>query len=432
MKGNFQIIVTGVFISSAVIGLLVFSGVIPIGSQKANVGAQGTVVLWGTVKANDIFPVLEDFNNANKTFVVKYVQKFPETFDKELLEALASGTGPDMFFLPDDLAYSYRNRIFSIPYETYPAAAFKANFLSAGEVFLTSKGILAFPIAVDPLVMYYNRNILDANNIVYPPISWDEFAALVPVLTLKNEEKQIIKSAVSLGQFSNVTHAKDILATLFMQSGNPIVTEKDGNFLSVLNEFIGQNNLDFILRFYTDFADPLKEVYSWNRSLPQSIDAFSAEDLAFYFGYASELKSLIDRNPNQNFQVAPMPQTKGTNFKLTSARVTGVAVSSFSKNFNTAFTASSLMATGDFAGRFATAIGAIPVRRDLIASIKLTDQYSPTFYASALYARSWLDPAPEETNDIFRRMIEGVLSNSVSYGDALKDAEAKIGRLLGN
>jgi len=43
---------------------------------------------------------LDDFNNANPTFVVKYVQKMPDTFDQDLLEALATGSGPDMFFLP--------------------------------------------------------------------------------------------------------------------------------------------------------------------------------------------------------------------------------------------------------------------------------------------------------------------------------------------
>ena len=56
-----------------------------------------------------------------------------------------------------------------------------------------------------------------------------------------------------------------------------------------------------VLKFYTDFADPLKDVYSWNKSFSNSRDAFSAENLVFYLGYASELQSLINKNPNQNF-----------------------------------------------------------------------------------------------------------------------------------
>jgi len=71
---------------------------------------------------------------------VKYVQKSPETFDRDLLEALASGAGPDMFFLPDNLVFQYTNKIFTIPYGSFPLTTFKNTFAGAGEVFLTSKG----------------------------------------------------------------------------------------------------------------------------------------------------------------------------------------------------------------------------------------------------------------------------------------------------
>ena len=49
MKGNFQIIILVVFIAAAILGVLVFSGAIPIG--KTGAGSLGTVVLWGTVPA---------------------------------------------------------------------------------------------------------------------------------------------------------------------------------------------------------------------------------------------------------------------------------------------------------------------------------------------------------------------------------------------
>ena len=180
---NFQIIVLAVFIFAAVFGLLVFSGLIKFGSSQ-NTG-QGTVILWGTVKSSVIAPALEDFNRVNTDFVVKYEEKYPETFNQDLLEALASGTGPDMFFLPDNLALSYANKIFSIPYQSYPVSSFKNTFAGAGEIFLTSKGISALPITIDPLVMYYNRSLLDANDIIYPPTTWNDLITLTPTLTKK-------------------------------------------------------------------------------------------------------------------------------------------------------------------------------------------------------------------------------------------------------
>ncbi len=425
---NFQLITIIVFIALAVFGVLVFSGAIPIGNSNTP-GSLGTVVLWGTEKTSAMMPLLEEFNNANPTFVVKYVQKSAESFDQDLLEALADGAGPDMFFLPDSLAFHYANKIFPVPYQSYSLASFKSNFAGAGEVFLTSKGILAFPLSIDPLVMYYNRSILDANGVIYPPAFWDDLAVLVPRLIKKDDSNKIIRSVAALGHFSNVAHAKDILAALFMQAGNGIVTEKDGIFSSSLNTYNQKYNLASILKFYTDFADPNKDVYSWNKSFPNSGDAFSKEDLAFYFGFASELVSLINRNPNQNLAVAPIPQIKNASFKLTGAQVTGIALLSSSKNFNTAFTAASLMATGDFASKFSIALGIAPARRDLL-KIKPADAYSPIFYDSALYARSWLDPSSKDTDNIFRNMIDGVLSNNMTVESAISDADSKLELLL--
>lgn len=425
---NFQIILIAVFIFAAIFGLLVFSGAIPLGDNNKE-GGQGTVILWGTFKSEHVLSLLEEFNNANPSFVVQYVQKSSKDFNQELLEALASGQGPDMFFLSGNLAFHYNNKILAIPYQNYSLSSFKRSFVSAGEVFLTSRGILAFPMTVDPLVMYYNRSMLDANGIVNPPDNWDDFINIVPTLNQKDETNKIIKSAVALGHFSNVSHAKDILATLFMQTGNKIVTEKNGRFISDLSVSIGLFSLNNILEFYTDFANPQKNIYSWNKSLPNSRDFFSANNLAFYFGYTSELSSLINKNPNLNFLVAEIPQIKGSGFKLTSARITGLAISAFSKNPNTAFIAASKLSSGSFPSKLAQNLRVIPARRDLLV-VKQDDAYSPTFYSSALYARSWLDPSSKDTDDIFRGMIDGVLSNRLNISAAISDAHAKLSLLL--
>ena len=425
-NNNFQIIVIVVFIVAAVFSVFVFSGAIPIGKNDVNVG-QGTVVLWGTFPATTMSSIIDSFNTLHPAYVVQYVEKSKDTFSQDLLEALAEGNGPDMFFLPDDLVLSYSKKIFTIPYTNYPLASFKSNFASAGEVFLTSKGILAFPIAIDPLMMYYNRGILDSNAIVYPPKTWNDLVDLVPTLTKKDELNKITESTVAMGQFANIDHAKDILATLFMQTGNPIVVEKNGLFTSVLND--GNTNLAPVLKFYTDFADSLSNVYSWNRSLPSSSDAFSKEELAFYFGFASELPSLVNKNPNQNFLIAPMPQIKNASSKLTFANVHGIALSSLSKNFNTAYIAAGAMSSGDFSSSFAKAFNMAPARRDLLA-VKPNDAYSPYFFDSALFARSWLDPSPKNSDDIFRNMIEKVLSNLMAPADAVIDAGAKMNLLL--
>lgn len=427
-KGNFQLIFLIIFMAAAIFGVLVFSGMIPLGSDNSTDGSQGTVVLWGTAKSQIISPLISEFNTDNPTFILKYVEKPADTFDTDLLEALASGKGPDLFFIDDSLAFKYSNKIFTIPYQSFPISTFKNNFIGAGEVFLTSKGVIAFPIAVDPLMMYYNRTMLDANSIAFPPTFWDEFSTLIPLLTKKDDKGTIIKSTIAMGQFSNVLHAKDILSVLFMQTGNTIVGENNGSFYSDLSTN-GKYGLNSVLSFYTDFTNPLKDVYSWNKSFSNSRDAFSKEDLAFYFGFASEFKSLVNKNPNQNFLVAPIPQVRGSNNKITFAHVTGIAISSFSKNFNSAFGVAGLLANGDFASKFSTSLGIVPARRNLI-SITPSDAYSPSFYSSAFFARSWLDPSSVDSDKIFRGMIEKVVSGSMSAEEAVTDANSKLRLLL--
>ncbi len=428
MKGNFQIILIILFIIAALFGILVFSGVIPLGGDNGEQG-QGTVVVWGTLRSADVLPLVEVINAQNPSFIVKYEEKNPNTFDQTMLEALASGTGPDMFFLSDELAFKYKNKVTIIPPGSYPVSAFQSNFVGAGEVFLTSSGVLAFPVLVDPLVMYYDRSTLDSNGIIYPPKTWTEFAQMVPTLTKKDEAGKILKSAVALGHFSNVTNAKGIISMLFMQGGNPIVTEQNGTFLSTLGNYNDAYNLPSILEFYTDFADPLSPAYSWNKSLSASRDAFSAGNTAFYFGYASELAGIAARNPNQDFLAVAVPQIEGAPNKQTSAKVTGIAISNATKNLNTSLIVSTIMSSGDFPKNLAMKLNVAPARRDLIQTPP-NDSFSPVFYSSALFAKAWMDPAPSETSNAFEAMIEGVLSNRRSLGEAINEVGSKLSLML--
>lgn len=428
MKFNFQLVIMIVFIAAAIFGTLVFSGAIPLGEERK--GSLGSVTLWGTVSQAALAEPLKEWNDGNSAFTVKYVEKSAATFDRDLLEALASGKGPDLFFLPADLVYHYADKILKIPYASYPVSSFKNTFAGAGEVFLTPEGILALPMSIDPLVLYYSRSMLDAEGIVEPPKNWEEFGLQAVKLTKKDAGGKIERSGAALGQHQNVAHAKDILATLFLQAGNPIVAAEDGIFVSKLDSRVGSYNLPSILEFYVSFADPNNPLYSWNRSFANSQDVFSGENLVFYMGYASELPALVNKNPNQNFFTAPMPQIKDAKGKATFARVDGLAVSAFSKNLNTALQAANLLSSGDFAAKYAEAQGVAPARRNLLARPPADDAFSPIFYSSALFARSWLDPSPEETENIFSVMINSVLANSMPERDAIRDASSKLQLLL--
>lgn len=417
------------FAFGGVLGVFVFAGFIKLGDKAVNSTPAGTVVLWGVIPNNIMTPVLDSFNN-NQTLKIKYIYKNPNTFDQELLEAFAVNQAPDLFFVTDENILNHLNKISVTPYTSYPLINFKNNFASASEVFLNSKGVLAFPLLIDPLMMYYNRTLLDSNNIVYPPEYWDQFSDLVKTFTKKDANGFLSKNTFALGQYNNVNNAKDIIASLFMQNGNEITYQNNNTYRSAIKkDVVVEKNLVNSLAFYLSFADPLNTNYSWNRSFPNSLDAFSKEDLVFYFGFASELKNLLNKNPNHNFAVASLPQIRDSSLKATRGKVTGIAISANSKNKSLAYLALSNLSSSNFPKDLSNVLLIPPARRDLLDK-KGLDSYTPIFYSSTLFARSFIDA--KDSGILFRNMIEEVLSNGYKVEEAITNLSNRLNLLLLN
>lgn len=428
---NFQLIMVVLFTFGGILGVFVFAGFIDLGSKGVNTGPRGTVTIWGTYPKSIIDPLINE-NNQTADFTMRYVAKDPNTFESELLEAFAIDKGPDLFFLPDNLLIKYQDKISVVPYTTYPLINFKNTFVEAGESFLNSRGIIALPVNIDPLMMYYNKTLLDSNNIIYPPSYWEEFPDLVKIFTKKNSEGQILKSAFALGQAGNVNNAKEILLARFMQYGNNITYLNKSNYRSSIKQDLEVSpDLINALEFYMSFSDPLNANYSWNRSLPNSQDAFSQEDLVFYFGFASELGKLFQKNPNHNFGVYPIPQNKGKEQKATLGRLNGIAISLFTKDFATSYAAMNTIADSKFAEKLSKSLAIPPARRDLLAK-RDNNEYGPVFYSSALFAKPFIDPSKKDTDILFRGVIESILSNGSSPKNAIDNFHNRLNLLLLN
>jgi len=282
--------------------------------------------------------------------------------------------------------------------------------------------------------MYWNRDMFSSVGISTPPSSWDEFYVIAPRVTVRGKESDIIRSSVSFGEFRNVVHAKDIISLLIMQAGNPIVTQDELSKSGYGTVLSGKLNYDIspaesALRFYTEFSNPAKTSYSWNRSLPSSLDMFIAGDLAVYFGYASELFEISRKNPHLNFDVAEVPQTKDSLRKTTFGRMRGLAILRSSKNITASFQTAILLSDNKFVSVLSNELKLPPVRRNLLAQ-KPTDAYLSLFYDSALISRAWIDPSPNDTESIFRNMVERVVSGSSSVGESVTTANREMEKLF--
>lgn len=426
---KFRLAVTIFFGIFIVIGLIVFA-VVRTGSNTP----VSRAVIWGTFDSKNFGQALEDSGIAgDETFEVTYVQKDPENFDFEFIEALARGEGPDIILIPHNSVLRHENKLYKISYESLSQRDFKDIFMEEGELYLTSSGILGVPMLVDPMVMYWNRDILNNANITQPPTRWGQFYSLAEKITKKDQAFTISQSAIPFGESNNVDHFKDIISMLIQQAGNDIVGFKQGKLQSLLIEKENSVLQPSIaaLTFYTEFSNPVKPFYSWNRSLPSSRDFFLSGDLALYFGFASEIFSLRQKAPNLNFDVAHVPLGDNDQTVTTFGRMYGLSITRQAKDVAGAIRIISALTSTSSNVIFSRYIGMAPVRRDVLSEPQ-TDAYRSVFYESALHSRAWLDPNPDRTNQIFSDMITSVTAGRLKPSEAVGRASSELNALLGN
>jgi ABC-type glycerol-3-phosphate transport system substrate-binding protein len=432
---TFQIILFVVLGFAILIGVLMFS------FQRSKSSNQtANVSLWGTVPSELILSLTDKINEAKRDAInMTYTEFSPTDFEQKLIEALASGTGPDMVVFNNDLVIKHENKLATITYEFYPQKTFKDTFVDAGDVLLKNDGITGFPWMIDPLVMYYNRTILNNEGIAVPPKYWDEFISLVPTLVTKDSTFNISQSAVSFGEFRNVKNAREIFMTLVMQAGNPLITRNVSpadtfertEFISLFSERLGFNLVpaEAALTFFTQFSNPAKLSYSWNRSLPNSEEMFLSGELAFYFGRASEYRDLQRKNPNLNFDATLMPQSRATDKKVVYADLNFIGLVKSSPNLQSAFNAAFLLTNYDNIAALSEITALPPVRSDLLTN-KNDNAVLQSFYSSALIAQPFLDPSVPDTTRILTNMVESVVSGSLGESEAVTRAGSEIKKYL--
>lgn len=429
---NFKIAIIAIFSISIIAGVVVFA-MYRAGSGQTTYN----LTVWGVIPE-------EQFNlfykastvSKNKYITVKYVQKSPADFDTDFVQALADGVGPDVVLLREDSLYKNRNRLFVIPYTNYSQRTFKDTFVQGTEIFLTADGVVALPLFVDPLVLYWNRDIFSNALVATPPKYWDELYTLSSKMTVKDNSANVSQSTISFGEWDNVANAKEILSLLLLQAGTPIVKydASQKKYTSALDSQLGYTVSpgNSTLNFFTQFSNPTSAYYSWNRPLPSSSNFFLSGQSALYIGKASELFSIQQKNPNLNFDVTYIPQiraTASTQNKLDFAHIYTAAIVRQSKSIPGDFTFITSL-TEPSALSALEALTSLPsARRDML-SVAPSDPYRVVFYNSALIARSFIDPDPLQTTAIFRDMINSIVSGQSQTSEALGQANTSLGDAL--
>lgn len=387
------------------------------------------VIIWGTVPAFAFETVLKPLKEEFKAYsVVSYFEIDARSFDSQLLNALAENRGPDIIFLPHEKLIQTRSKIQPISYESFPIRDFQNLYIDGAEIFALQDGVYAYPVAIDPLVMYYNRDLLATKNIINPPTTWEAVVNdIIPAMVQRDYNRNIIRSPLAFGEYRNINNSFAILSMLLLQGGSALVSERNGSYQLLLNNTAAGTGLPFenALTFYTNFASPSNPLYSWNRALTLDRDEFLGERLVLYFGKGSEARSLASQNPNLNFDVAEVPQGATANIRRTYASFYGLALLKSSPNKNGAFTVLQALGTAGRSQTLAEALNMAPAHRSTLTAGS-NDQYGRVAYQSAIVARGWLSPSPTRTNEIFGQMVEDVLSNRLRPSQSASDAVSRL------
>jgi len=427
----FEIALVAIFGTLLILALLLLRTYTP--APDPNESQIGSLTIWGVLPADAFEALIREigftdpgFKNVNYRFIDS------ADFDNKFVNALADQEAPDLILIGHDRIAEHRSRLQTISYDSFPLRDYRTSYIDGAEIFALSDGIVALPLAVDPLVMYWNRDIFADQGFSVAPKTWEELVGTyVPALTVRDNSRNIVRAGIALGEYRNIENAFPILSLLLLQAGSVMVTENGFNYNVSLNESSAKNTtkpLVSAVTFYTNFNNTSNTLYSWNRALRSDKDMFLSEDLAIYFGFASEGKALAAKNPNLSFDVAVVLQGAAANVKRTYGAFYGLAIPKASRNKNGAGIVMNVLGSANNTKFLADKYDMAPIYRGSLSQGS-DGVYSRVAYDSALSARGWLNPDRDRLDNLLIEMLEGVSANRSNLSKSTSDALVKISQI---
>ena len=435
------------------------------GSREAKQALEPvTLTYWRVFDGSDAFTdVIDAYRRRHPNVRVEYRKLRFDEYRDELIQAFAEDRGPDIFAvhntwmngalpliepMPDTVRVAYQETRGTIRQETtvvvrneptMSMSALNDRFVqvAADDVVYpatesdgsTKNRIHGLPLSVDTMALYYNRDLLDAAGIPEPPANWRAFQEAVSSLTRYDARGDIAQSAAAIGTGENVERSADLLSLLMMQSG-AVMTDARGN--ATFAERAGANRTApgvEAMRFYTDFANPTKEVYTWDQSFTNSFDAFAAGQTAFFFGYSYHAPLLRARSERLNFRVAKVPQLEGAN-EINYANYWIETVSKKTDHPDWAWSFIQFAAREDNVPGYLNAAGRPTALRSLVLD-QQDDEFLGPFAQQVLTAQNWYNGVdPDAADQIFEDLIDDVVDGSQVIEDALEIAQDQINQTL--
>lgn len=417
-----------------VIGIVAIIAAVIIFGLKSNptgpTAQKIELAIWGFENEIEFRKIIDGYSQINPNASITYTQFNEADYEKSLLNALASGQGPDVFMIKNNWLLKHYDKIspadqgqisISQMRKLFPQVV-EQDFVVNSE---TGTNIYALPLYIDTLAMIYNKDTFDAKGIAVEPQTWEEFQKIIPRLNEIDLLGRLNKTAAAIGGSEKSVHsAGDLLNLIMLQFGAKMV---DNNGRANFSKDEGKNKGLQAFNFYLQFSNPQSQYYTWNDNLQNSIDSFSQKNTAIIFNYSSTLSAIKAKNPYLNFGVSPMLQFDKNN-PVNYANYSGLAVSRQIDSSRAVGAWSFIVAAltdPQIMEQYILTSGQPPALRELINRYS-NDSNLEVFVNQALTAHSWPQPNGPATTGIFSNAIESALNGKLSPQKALETAESEI------
>ena len=419
-----------VFVGLIVIFFLIFFGILP--GRREPPPPAVTLEFWGAGDAQNLWSgIITSYKETNPHVAIEYREIDEETYEEYLVNRLAENQGPDIFMLKNSWIEKHKDKISPLPQT--PLNFFPKDFrrifvdVTADDLVTSKSDILGLPLYVDTPALFYNKDMLNNAGILNPPKNWEEFKDAISRIAKRSSEDDttLDQAGAAIGTANNVQRSFDILSTIMMQTGTQMVRGGEVNFDGLppgYDDTAVAPGIDAV-RFYTDFAYAGKEgIYTWNDSMPDSMEAFMQGRVAMVFGYSYHMQQIQSKAPQVNFGVVSIPQVD-PNRPATSANywIEGVSRKAAAKNYSWDFL--NFITQEEQAKAYLERTGKPAALKSLVQQ-QLQNEILKPFATQATYAKSWYHGTnPALAESVFRDMINESLQ---SKGGRLSEERSRL------
>jgi len=444
-----------------IIALFVFMGAAcQCGGKKGKRNEEGKIelVYWRVNDDSRVFNnIIKQYQREHKNIKIEVVEKDKTTYESELVDALAAGTGPDIAQIRNDWLPKHWQKL--VPAtdnvgKLINEQNFKTFYVDVAAEELIKEGkVYGLPLSISTLALYYRKRdvnrYLSDNFILELPNNWTDLIPIVRGLTKKGKKGNILVSGLAMGTANNVPYAGEILQLLMMQNGTKMVADDLRGAAFNTSKRTAAGKIYYpgreALNFYTSFANPRHKNYSWNSQMGNALDAFVSGKTMMIFGYPEMISEIYSKAPTLNFNVMPFPQIKNSktpkNYPYFWAEtVTNNALARGNEEAAWEFL-SYLAGFGDDPSGYIEYLNMAnrpESTRKKFFGVK-EEEYNRTrvllgekvFYEQAQTAVSWYKGKyPEKVDQVFYNMIEAVISHGQTLQSAIDTASVDVTSLL--